>query len=850
MKKHILIITAIAALLCGFLACAGVVSAEDETYTITVNGGYATEFFEADSNQIASAKPGDYVCIRAELKQGVYVTGFSSAEVGEIKCFYDDSGLLVGGFEMPAKNVTVNAVTAEQTPLTIDLSQGGAMLPECKKNIGEYGTPVAAWICQSVGVKVGYYSYDIDVNNDGRNDIHFEGKDGWYFPSSYEAVLLEGAGGLGTVTYRGANSGPYWPITIQFGEEEVKSSYKITVQDGYLRKYDPDTGKNLTGSEMELKPGENVYIYAKKEEGFYVTGWSADGGETAEPRIKHEYQNSWYFTMPAADLNLQPIKEQQKPYVIDLTAGNAKLSDELQTYLTESLPQEGGWIENEYGKLDLNGDKIADCFIENDVVIPLSEGKQYGDFVLRNVNSGPYWPITIRFPDAMPEYAITVTGGHAIDTLGKTVTKASSGEKITIVSDGGPGKYWKSWKSDYDGIPGNFIAFSFTMPARDVTITAETVADQTPYTIDMTEAVGGTDMMIIFNAILANNPSEFESMYADLDSDGTSDITFWDVDGYGAEMLYTVNIRRSENYSLWDSTVIPVKDGPYSPITYTVDINRANSGEGSVLPIKDLRKHSVTVINGSLKLDTETFRAGDEVVVLPELRTDGQYVSGWRFIPDTSVCEWNFDSDTGILSFTMPLMDVKVEGILSKTEPLTIDLSDGKAFLTEKAYHCIMNAIGEKNAGSVDLNGDGITDVYIDMAYNNIRVTEEYSCGTEFTLNIEKQGPYDSITFIRNPKEEVSVTATPEPTEAPTKDRENPRGENKGDSFNPLYLIPVAAALCAVLAAGAIWWRKKKKAAKAGGKEPAVEGPIDTMTDASADTVADSSVESAENDRK
>jgi len=814
MKKHILKITAIAALLCGFLAFAGSASAEDETYTVTVNGGYATEFWEADSNRISSAKPGDYVYIHAELKQGIYVTGFTSTEVAEIKCFYNASGLLVACFEMPAKNVTVNAVTAEQTPLTIDLSGGGAMLPECTKNIGEYGTPVAAWICQSIGVKSGYYSYDIDVNNDGNKDIHFEGKDGFSYPSSYEAVPLEGAGGLGTLTYNGANSGPYWPITIQFGSAEVKSTYKITVQDGYLVIYDTE---NQIGSELELKPGVSGYIYAKKEAGFYITGWSTDGGKTADPRISHQYQNSWYLTMPAADLNLQPIKEPQTPYVIDLTAGNAKISEEFRTYFEESLYPDTRWLDYPTGSaLDLNGDSVADCILENGVMTPLAEGKMYGDFVINNVNSGPYWPITVRFPNAMPEFAITVNGGHAIDTLGKTVTKASSGERITIVSDGGPGQYWKSWKSDYEDIPKNFITFCFTMPARDVTITAETVAEQTPYTIDMTETVGGTNVGIIVNAILANDPYEVESMDADLNSDGTIDIEFWDSDEYGfygyqTDILDATFIFRTEKYSLWDSTTIPVKDGPYGPITYTVDIERANSGESYIRSIYDLRKHSVTLVNGIFESGEGDRKSGETVLVIPEPRADGQYVSEWTFTPELPEGWWYYDTLAGILQFTMPSMDITVVGILSEAQPLTIDLSEGKSFLAEKYYQCIMDALGETDADSADLNQDGITDITFNRDYKQIRPTNEYSCGTEFTLKGATRGPYYPITFIYNPKGEESVTPTPtpEPTEAP-------ENKDKGGSFNPLYLIPAGAALCAVLAAGAVWYKKKKKSAVAG----------------------------------
>jgi hypothetical protein len=341
-------------------------------------------------------------------------------------------------------------------------------------------------------------------------------------------------------------------------------------------------------------------------------------------------------------------------------------------------------------------------------------------------------------------------------------------------------------------------------------------------------------------------------------------VTFYDLDGDGQADVWLAKeyvwrawiVGKTE--TAYDGTVIlPAgeKNYQYSEIRFILSngtkVIDETTKEGCYL---------ISVTDGILEGESAV-KPGDSVVIRPAPRDDGNYVADWNFEYDLSASGTGFGYSwfDGRLTFTMPESDIEVKGVLKKAEPLTIDLSEGKINLTTEAIECILDAVGGNNSMTVDLNGDGIDDVMLASSLGVIQATKDYSCGAEFTLNGATRGPYYPITFIYNPKEQA-VTATPsptptaeaspEPTEAPTKDRENPRGENKGGSFNPLFFIPVAAALCAVLAAGAIWWRKKKKAAKAGGEEPAVEGPIDTMTDASADTVADSPVESTENDKE
>ena len=60
------------------------------------------------------------------------------------------------------------------------------------------------------------------------------------------------------------------------------------------------------------------------------------------------------------------------------------------------------------------------------------------------------------------------------------------GTEIIVYHDVTPGKYWKSWSSSVT-LKSNTVICRFTMPSENVTITAETVATQRSYTLDLTE---------------------------------------------------------------------------------------------------------------------------------------------------------------------------------------------------------------------------------------------------------------------------------------------------------------------------------------------------------------------------
>ena len=104
-------------------------------------------------------------------------------------------------------------------------------------------------------------------------------------------------------------------------------------------------------------------------------------------------------------------------------------------------------------KVDLDGDGTADIccyiirgnhpmespFICRFYIIPLSSSNIRGNYTMMGRSACSYWPYTFIFPSEpiQDKYKITVNGGVAKNGNWNTVTEASPGERITLLSDDG-----------------------------------------------------------------------------------------------------------------------------------------------------------------------------------------------------------------------------------------------------------------------------------------------------------------------------------------------------------------------------------------------------------------------------
>ncbi|MCR5530304.1 MAG: hypothetical protein K6F26_00450 [Lachnospiraceae bacterium] len=491
----------------------------------------------------------------------------------------------------------------------------------------------------------------------------------------------------------------------------------------------------------------------------------------------------------------------------------------------------------------------------------------------------------------------------------KEISSAAPGTVVRIKAFPQKGKYVNEWKSDGISISGPRddkygeypVLGRFVMPAHNVTVKPVS-KEQKPYTVELERGTIESGLKDYNIGAVIGFYETFGEDLIDLDGDGTIDIEY---SGWKSTMAFSAPALHSTGK---EYEISELNDGPNWPIIirYPEDAFTIDLSEGVVAGSWD-NEAAIKALRNNLKPFELADRAG-----VYDVDGDGQ--ADLRIAPDDSMLSVLYScsiSDTFEIPASEDGINHSVT-LLFRKKPeyhtVTVNVSEGgnakvyeqetwsNAFRIE--YPGVERLIGKENS----LVGGNSERIQIKNAYENVTApfvasTENvYLKGTAVYLHIWPEEGYQvksvivngtemgpevakcvlfmvkdleiEVSFEKAPEPTPTPTDTPtptptdepsptptaevtsEPTEAPTKDRENPRGENKGDSFNPLYLIPVAAALCAALAAGVIWWRKKKKAAKAGGKEPAVEGPIDTMTDASADTVADSPVESAENDKE
>ena len=796
-----------------------------QAYTITVNGGHA---ISNDGRTITSALPGTEVFLVPDQEPGTYVKEWKSGQISYFqfgqRAPYNNTcvGHYYYNFFMPECPVTIDAVTAKQTPYTIDMTSGSFELPEKDSQLEWFD-----WLSQALGTRDQYADkYQYYVDGDGTIDM-FSVNPERYTHWAYRVFLpAHGRSAGGTITLDRENYGPYWPFIIQFGDEPDKETYTVNVIGGHAE----DTAGNVI---TEAKAGQYIVLKPDEIEGMAVCEWKTqDGSKIQGVSPEADYLLSKFsFPMPAKDQTYVAVEEPLKAYVIDVSKGYVTVPGDWKSYLFEY----DVYLQDYIYESDLDGDGTIDIrssSVDYPVIFPTATRSVDDIYILSPAHYENYNALEFHFPEKAEDYAITVNGGHAEDDAGNVITRVAPGTMVTVFSDGGPGKYWKAWESDYEVIKRPGIMVWFAMPARDVTFTAVTTETQKPLTLDLTKDIKMSEddvyqVLQTFRELyierrqplyeVYNHP--FWNYYLDIDGNGSNDIQLcFSEHYYGGNVT---GIGRAYGYSLGEKTTIEVGDGPFGPVTFIVDNDKTGDW-----PIENLGTcHKITILEGD-SVRVRYGQEGSETVVAPLPRMDGLYISEWT---TEDVKDWH--TDLGDMVFIMPDHDITVIGTLSETTPLIIDLS--KRYFSDfqdDQYDYLIKNVGVNPeylyiGACWDLNHDIEWDVF--FWPNRIEVTKDYACGPEFTLPGGTTGPYYPIVFIYEPnKPEPKPTATPTPepkptntpTVAPTAEPEpagdsNDTAEKKDNgSFHPLYvIIPASIIVLAAVAVALMIKRKREK---------------------------------------
>ena len=471
----------------------------DPEYRITVNGGHAETSY---GMTITEAAPGSLVYLVPDAMEGSYITGWGTEDMPG-NAARENQGAYKWDripFIMPAANVTYTAVTKPQEPLTIDMSDGYWLTGSRAYGITwgnadkmyPYELSLTGFGETETTDLLDYLLADLD--GDGSDDVLLGYMNMDDIISGREvcsclAIPLSGASISGTYVYQTKSTGKYWPLTFHFPQEDVKPSYRITVEGGHA---EDASGKHVT----EAKPGELLQILYDEREGEVFRNEIFPD----KPYLKLQTYNwsgiNQYIIMPACDITYTANVKKNTVLELDFVKSGdgkywkAELPDDVYKAVEEAEKRFGSPLIAIYKWFEpFNPQQQGKTFILTTMpTIDTGERIRSMTFTLYEpleTEKDIYYAVTLRFPGTGEIYPVTCTesGAKIGEKIGginlfSDILAANANQELCI--DGSKieapyGYYLAGFEAD--GIvftPDTFYpkTWTFVMPDHAVTIKA------------------------------------------------------------------------------------------------------------------------------------------------------------------------------------------------------------------------------------------------------------------------------------------------------------------------------------------------------------------------------------------
>ena len=617
-------------------------------------------------------------------------------------------------------------------------------------------------------------------------------------------------------------------VVFHFPAEPVKEEYSLSGTGVKFSRYVIENGEYVKKEITKAAPGEEIELLEDKKTGQYLKAWKTDGLPKDDLTEVFAYETDAgesvknivavrCFIMPAHDVTLEPVFENQRPYTIqvdgpnDYMVGNTEVPTNAVDCFIDSLYNSEFCEDWEIGYCDLDGDGTDDIYVgpyKSDNSLNVCLFSNLTSYTEMAPNDGPYWPVTLRWKED-PTFTVDPAAMYYATVSAKNSRLLYRSLKAYEV-EGKEGFFDLDQDGTEDLQFNGYNIRTLSTGSVEETITIPAVEDGVnhPITFDLRDK----SIQYEFHkcTIICENEGKFS-----INSDEFDYIGEWFEKG---EYIRLIPGEGYEFAAILIDGVPLVQDYYESPDIYVYDhdieiriLFRTTDGKiPGYHAVRVQGDYDVRVKRGYETGPAEYdpyVKEGDRVFIWPNERTDDSYVASWEV---TGVKDYTIGENVS-LQFVMPDEDVYVKPVFGKVEPLTIDLSNGPCSVTEEMMESITSALGHESQTDqirdYDLNGDKKNDIRVtrvDRSTFQIKPIDSYSCGETYELfEWNKYGHYHPITFVLK-----AETEEPEITETPANSSEK---KEDSDSFHPMYfIIPACVLLCGGVTAVLLVRRKKR----------------------------------------
>ncbi|MBQ6105041.1 MAG: hypothetical protein IJL03_03725 [Lachnospiraceae bacterium] len=346
-------------------------------YKITAEQGKVCRYVrdndgKARLEEVTGAVPGEILYFSIDLPKGQFLKNLKSGFFDFGKQFSDLP--IFWEYVMPASDITLTPVIEKQKAATFKYSAYCDIYSEGR--LGDVGNCVMESMFNETWCSpADYYEGFYDIDGDGTDDV--------YIGTAYAGTAARPCRLRSVNTYvtEGQNDGPFWPITVDFGD------------DRYVIDEWPDLYTSAKNAEL-LKKNLEPYRMPDNEEWYDL-----DGNGSADFSIESGYLSTCslgYDTVivPAVtgginhDITFFDSKTQKTVYSINLIGENADKA--MIGFLTETKKPGGGFMpEQKYQIIPAEGYEVYSAF-SKETDVSREYNAPYYSFTL------PYYDVTIQ----------------------------------------------------------------------------------------------------------------------------------------------------------------------------------------------------------------------------------------------------------------------------------------------------------------------------------------------------------------------------------------------------------------------------------------------------------------------